>query len=179
MDRRLSRQLGGSDWQRKDIPESGRTFRAQLDAEFGVSLGATQLRMRSIAAAVSGGFVPVQDLVRFGGPTTAPGYDFHALVRQFGVSQRVELQRRIPFVPINLGRFGRVPATLLLAPFVHAAWMGGAATPGSSGDAGWHPAVGLGTIGFFDLLRVDVARGLRDGRWTFSLDVGRTLWPVL
>jgi hypothetical protein len=29
------------------------------------------------------------------------------------------------------------------------------------------------------LLRVDVARGLRDGRWTFSLDVGRTLWAVL
>jgi hypothetical protein len=117
--------------------------------------------------------------VLLGGPQSAPGYDFHAISGPLGVSQRFELQRRIPFVPINLGRFGRVPGTLVLAPFAHAAWVGGAGATGPAGDDGWYPAVGLGMIGFFDLMRVDVARGFRDGRWTFSLDVSRTLWPVL
>jgi len=46
-------------------------------------------------------------------------------------------------------------------------------------DGGWYPAVGLGSIGAFDLLRVDIARGLRDGRWTFSVDISRDLWPIL
>jgi hypothetical protein len=31
----------------------------------------------------------------------------------------------------------------------------------------------------FDVLRFDVARGLRNGRWTFSVDVGRDFWSVL
>jgi hypothetical protein len=29
------------------------------------------------------------------------------------------------------------------------------------------------------LLRIDVARGLRDGRWTLSIDLDRDFWPVL
>jgi hypothetical protein len=42
------------------------------------------------------------------------------------------------------------------------------------------PVVGLGALGFFDLLRVDVARGLgREGRWLFSVDVTRDFWRVL
>lgn len=144
------------------------------------------LATRTLAAAVTQGTVPVQDLARFGGPVSGPGYDYHALVGGAGVSQRLEWQRSVPFVPIPLGRFGRVPGTLTLAPFAHAVWLD-RATPGSAAaltrpggaDGGWHPALGLGVQGFFDLLRVDVARGLRDGRWTFSVDVARALWPVL
>jgi hypothetical protein len=44
---------------------------------------------------------------------------------------------------------------------------------------GWHAAVGLGVLAFFDQLRVDVARGDRNGRWTFSVDLSRALWPIL
>lgn len=130
---------------------------------------------RSLVAAVSRGPVPLQDQVFFGGPVSGPGYGFHTLVGGAGLSQRLELQRRVPFLPINLGRFGRVPGSLVLAPYVHAVWV----DRPLGGEGGWFPALGLGTIGFFDLLRVDVARGLRDGRWTFSLDVTRDLWPVL
>jgi hypothetical protein len=39
--------------------------------------------------------------------------------------------------------------------------------------------VGVGAQLFFDLLRVDVARGLRDGRWTFSMDLAREFWGIL
>jgi hypothetical protein len=76
---------------------------------------------------------------------------------------------------MDLGRFGRVPGTVVLAPYAHAVWL----DAGVDGAQGWYPAVGLGGIGFFDLLRLDVARGLRDGGWTFSVDVSRSLWPVL
>jgi hypothetical protein len=31
----------------------------------------------------------------------------------------------------------------------------------------------------FDLLRVDVARGFKDGRWMISADVMRDLWRIL
>jgi hypothetical protein len=44
---------------------------------------------------------------------------------------------------------------------------------------GWYPSIGLGALTVFDVLRLDVARGLRDGRWTFSADIGRDFWSVL
>ena len=31
----------------------------------------------------------------------------------------------------------------------------------------------------YDLLRLGVARGLRDGRWTFGIDFARAFWSVL
>jgi hypothetical protein len=46
-------------------------------------------------------------------------------------------------------------------------------------DRGWYPSVGVGVLMLYDLLRVDVARGLRDGRWTFGLDVSREFWGIL
>jgi hypothetical protein len=77
---------------------------------------------------------------------------------------------------------------MTLAPFVNAAWVD--KTAAVRGDperlmllspprAGWHPSVGVGSLLLFDLLRIDVARGLRDGRWTFSADVMRGFWSVL
>jgi hypothetical protein len=178
-ERRVSARLVGSEWQPRDGSARGRNLRGALDAEFLAPLGPLRLRSRTVLAALSGGLQPVQDAVLLGGPHSAPGYDFHTLLGQQGFSQRLEIQRRIPFVPINLGRFGRVPGTLVLAPFAHAAWVGGRGASGPAGDPGWYPAVGLGAIGFFDIVRVDVARGLREGRWTFSVDVSPALWPVL
>lgn len=168
--------LDASRWvARTGAAASGNLLGSRLDAETAWQLGGTRLRLRSIAAAISAGDVPEQDLVRFGGPESGPGYGFHRFAARAGWSQRVELQRRIPFVPLNLGRFGRVPASLVIAPYAHGVWV----ERGSDGAQGWYPALGLGGIGFFDLLRVDVARGLRDGGWTFSVDVSRALWPVL
>jgi hypothetical protein len=76
---------------------------------------------------------------------------------------------------MDLGRFGRVPSTLALAPYVHGVWL---RSP-ISAERGWHPSAGLGLITFFDLVRLDVAKGLRDGRWMFSLDISREFWPIL
>jgi hypothetical protein len=75
-----------------------------------------------------------------------------------------------------LGRFGGTPATATLAPYVSIAWIDGA---DGRERSGWFPSVGLGTLALFDLLRLDVARGLRDGRWTFSVDLSRDFWSIL
>jgi hypothetical protein len=141
--------------------------------------GTSRLLLHTIAAGVfSGDAVPAQHLVYLGGPTSGPGYDFHEFIGRGGVSQRIEWRFLAPFVPIPLGRYGRVPGTVTLAPFATAVWIDRSG-PFKSVRQGWYPAIGLGALTVFDVLRLDVARGLRDGRWTFSVDVGRDFWSVL
>lgn len=142
-------------------------------------VGTTRLLLHTIATGVfSGDTVPAQHLVYLGGPTSGPGYDFHEFVGRGGVSQRLEWRFLAPFVPIPLGRYGRAPGTITLAPFATAVWVDRSA-PFKAPRHGWYPAIGLGALTVFDILRFDVARGLRRGRWTFSVDVGRDFWSVL
>ncbi len=146
------------------------TIEASMPAATGV------LVTRTFAGGVAGGFAPPpQRLVRIGGPVTGPGFAYHQFAGRAALSQRVEWQRPVPFVPLRLGRFGKVPSILTLAPFAMGLWV-------DADDArtrGWHGAVGVGILSFFDQLRVDVARGGRDGRWTFSVDLSQALWPLL
>jgi hemolysin activation/secretion protein len=141
--------------------------------------GSSRLFLHTLAAGLfSGDTLPAQHLVYLGGPTSGPGYDFHEFVGRGGVSQRVEYRFLAPFVGIPLGRFGHTPATITLAPFATAVWID--RSPAfASPRQGWYPAVGLGALTMFEMLRLDVARGLRDGRWTFSVDIGRDFWSVL
>ena len=141
--------------------------------------GSSRLLLHTVAAGVfSGDTLPPQHLVYLGGPTSGPGYDFHEFVGRGGVSQRVEYRFLAPFVGIPLGRFGHTPATITLAPFATAVWID--RSPAfASPRQGWYPSVGLGALTLFEMLRLDVGRGLRDGRWTFSVDYGRDFWSVL
>jgi hypothetical protein len=143
--------------------------------------------VRSLAAWAGGiDQVPVQHLVFMGGPTSAPGYQFHQFASTSGISQRLELQFPVGFPSFSLGRYGKTPASLTLAPFANVMWVDKAqvARPsdslfGSDAGKGWHPSLGVGALTIFDLLRFDVARGLRNGRWTFTVDVSRDLWSIL
>ena len=167
--------------------------RASLDLDLQRDVGArARFVSRTIAGVVHAeGAIPVQELVFFGGPVTAPGYDFHALAGEAALSQRVELRFPVPFPSVSLGRFGRSGASATLAPFATAVALGSpgavSTAPGAPPFAGrlrWprdgvYPSVGAGLHVFFDLLRLDVARGLRDGRWSFYLDVNRSFWSVL
>ncbi len=152
--------------------------RGLLDVDIQRPIGRDRLVMRTIAAGVTGGVVPVQYETWFGGPVTLPGYEFHSVRGRAGVSQRVEWHHAVPGPTIPLGRYGRVPGEITLAPFTVLAWNDGRTRTGSAAG-GFRPAVGLGAIGLFDLLRLDVARGLRDGRWMFSVDVTRDFWRIL
>ncbi len=159
---------------------SGETFgRGVIDIDVQRPIGRDRLVMRTIVAAGIGRSVPQQYEVWFGGPVTLPGVGFHAIRGRTGVSQRIEWQHAVPGPSMPLGRYGRVPAQITLAPYAVLAWTDARTTSARLVSRGFHPALGLGGIGFFNLLRVDVARGLRDGRWMFSVDVAREFWRIL
>jgi hypothetical protein len=154
----------------------GRTF---VDAELQRPIGDDRLVLRTTLAAVNGTpDVPAQDYVFLGGPITGPGYDFHRFAGTFGASQRIEWRTHVPFVPIGLGPYGRAPGYATLAPYLHTVYLQGSA-PFADRAHGWYPSVGVGVYLLFDLVRFDVARGLRDGRWSFSVDLTRELWGIL
>jgi hypothetical protein len=78
-----------------------------------------------------------------------------------------------------LGRFGTAPGHLTLAPFAQLlATQGGRSALGPR-TSGLYPSVGTGILLFFDLIRDDIARGLRDGGWRLSVDMDRGFWGVL
>jgi hypothetical protein len=161
------------------------------DAELQRPIGDSRIVSRTVGGLARARRLPAQALVAFGGPITAPGYDFHSLVGRAALSQRIELQVPAPFPAFSIGRFGRTPAALTLAPFATVVALRAAdsslVTRSVMPDArdlfrresGFYPAVGIGALFLFDALRVDVARGLRDGRWTFSVDANRSFWGVL
>jgi hypothetical protein len=107
---------------------------------------------------------------------------FHQFSGRGAVSQRVELDFPVPFASFTLGRYGKTPAKITLAPFLNAAWVNRPEFSRLSSfpnRPGWHPSAGVGALSFFDILRLEVARGLRDGRWTFTVDLSRDLWSIL
>ncbi len=153
-----------------DSVNVGRTF---VDFDLSKPVGRTRFISRTLlAAARSSSAVPLQEMVYFGGPVTAPGYRYHALTSEAALSQRIEWQFPVPFPALSLGRFGRSGATATLAPFV--------ATATYMTGPGFYPSVGLGTLLLFDLIRIDVARGLRSpGTTTWSIDATRAFWSIL
>lgn len=161
------------------------SYRGSIGIEQRSEIGRSTLVLRENAAAVFGDTTLLQEAVYFGGPVSLPGYDLHRVAGKYGSSTRVELQFPVPFVGIPLGRFGRVPGQAKLAPYAGGALVGGtlacssttARCPGLT--EGFYPTAGVGLLTFFDLLRFDVAHGLKDGRWIFNLDVGREFWSIL
>src|SRR6266436_10197199 len=157
----------------------GKFLRPSLVLDLQKPFGSSRILFHTIAAGIfSHDTVPAQHLVYLGWPTTGPGHDFHEFLGRGGVSQRIEYRFLAPFLPIPLGRFGRAPGTITLAPFATGVWID-RSVAFKTARQGWYPSVGLGALTVFDVLRLDVARGLRDGRWTFSVDIGRDFWSVL
>jgi len=155
--------------------ETSGYVRSSLQVDARRPLAGGRLISRTALASVSGGGgVPAQMGVAVGGPLSAPGYAFHAFRGGATVQQRLEWQRRIPFVPMKLGRFGVVPSSIVAAPFVHQALV-----RDRSGTWTGYPSVGLGLVGLFDLLRIDVAKPVRGRGWLFSVDVAREFWSVM
>jgi hypothetical protein len=161
---------------------AGDVGRAAATTEIDRPIGRDRLVTQTTLAFVSRGPVPIQDAVYLGGPVTGPGYDYHAFVGGLAGSEHVEWRLPIPAPSITVGRYGTTPHTFTLAPFAHVVYLD---RPDpiplrtSMTGEGWYPSLGLGLLAFWDVMRFDVARGLRDGRWTFSFDLSRDLWGIL
>ena len=155
----------------------GRAFAsAQLERPF----DAGRLVLFTAAGAVgANGAIPPQEWLYFGGPSSAPGYAFHELASVAAATQRVEWRTDVPAPAISLGRFGRIPGRATLAPFAQATYARRALSADVDHPAGVYPSVGVALMPFFDLLRFQVARGLRNGRWSFDVDLSRDFWGIL
>jgi hypothetical protein len=160
-----------------DAGTVGRVF-ASLVVERPFDAGRLVLNTAGGAVGANGD-VPPQEWLFFGGPRSAPGYAFHELAALAGVSQRVEWRTRVPAPSIGLGRFGRIPGEATLAPFAQATYARRASVSDRAHPEGVYPSVGVALVPFFDLLRLEVARGLRNGRWSFNVDLSRDFWGVL
>ncbi len=161
-------------------PERTDFQRVFASTELTRQLGSQRLAARfSAGLAESDGALPEQELLRAGGPVTGAGYAFHQFAGDRIATAKLEWQTPVPFLSFPLGRWGKTPARATLAPFAGAVFVSPAAGAPGPGFRGAYPYAGLGTLVFFDLVRFDVARGLRDGRWRFSVDVVRDFWPIL
>ena len=140
-------------------------------------IGPDRLVIHTTAAAVVGNGAPAQSLAFFGGPVTGPGYDVHQFGTKAGVSTRLEWRHPLVAVPLSLGRYGTLTMPVSLVPFTQAIWTDAGIAPGR--PAGWFPAAGVGVLTAFDLLRLDIARGLRGGRWIIGVDLSHALWRIL
>jgi hypothetical protein len=164
------------------------TLRGSFVANVERPIGTQRLVLHTIAGAVGGRHdsIPSQELFYFGGPATGAGYEFHQLVGRAGGSQRLEWRSPIPFFALPLGRFGKIPSSGTLAPYAQVVAIAGAPVTISRNGrvlppvtSGGYAALGVGLLTFFDLVRFDVSRGLRDGRWLFAFDVNPEFWSVL
>ena len=140
-------------WWRLERPDRTWKFRGQLAA------GAATLR------------TPVQELFLLGGRGTLPGYDYRSFVgRRFGFA-RVEASH--PLLPPWLGfrTFAALGFTQLSDATLPSGWL-------ARDSDGLRASVGAGLSFGWDVLRLDAARGLRDGRWeiVFSVDPRFTPW---
>jgi len=147
------------------------TARASILADIERPFGVHRFVSHTVLANVVGtGAIASQDLVYLGGPVTGPGYDYHSIIARAAASQRIEWQTPMPFPGFSLGRFGRVSNRGTFAPYANAMIAGNRA----------YPSIGAGFLTPFNLLRLDVARGVgRGGRWTFNVDVSREFWRIL
>lgn len=133
------------------------------------------LFLQTYAAAGGGRDTPPQWKAFAGGPWTAPGYNYLSFASDALMSQRVEFRKPVWGPSIPLGKYGKSPARVVLAPYAQLLMT----TKSEARVAGGYGSVGLGTLFFYDLLRADVARGLRDRTWRFTIDIDRGFWGML
>jgi hypothetical protein len=115
-----------------------------------------------------------------GGRGTLEGEPFRAYGGRAAAWGRVEWRLGVPFPAIPLGRFASTGRQLVVAPFVAAGWtaqpMGGVPWAGSDGV---RPVLGLTVEAFHRLLRIDTGWAPRAREVGVTVDVRRTLWPIL
>jgi hypothetical protein len=178
--RAIGSAANATDDRRTAVASTALRLEGDLRAEWPMPRGQT------FAASVIGGttmgrHLPPQWLQFAGGSWSGPGYEFHSFVGRAMASPRLEWRLPVPFPSVPLGKYGAAPARAQLVPFAQAVFLGGASPERdvSRFRDGVYPSVGVGALFFYDLLRVDVSRGLHRGAWRFAIDVDRAFWDIL
>jgi hypothetical protein len=200
---RANPALGAGDWLVGALVGGARvgspgraTAAGHLAAEGGLQSGLTWLRLSgSVSAAVPtgpgelgleawGGWgSPALPSFRgfvLGGRGTLEGEPFRAYGGRAVAWGRVDWRVGLPFPAIPIGRFASTGRQLVVGPFVAAGWVGQPLpdAPWSASD-GVRPVLGVALEAFHRLLRVDAGWAVRARHVGVSVDVRRSLWPIL
>lgn len=117
---------------------------------------------------------PVQRSLRIGGRGTVPGYDFRRFSGEQAAFLHVTVSRGLwfPWIRIRaLGALGWARAGDGELVTMGEAEDGSSVELRLPDSGGVRPALGGGISAVYDLVRLDVARGLRDGTWEWILSV--------
>jgi hypothetical protein len=178
------------DWGGKLTVEAGSFdghFFARPTAELTLLRQSSDLRLAARLRAATGftfGSPASQQLFLLGGRETLPGYAYRSFLGEaFGTAQ-LELSRQIasPWLGVRLlGATGLAgwlggPPDSAASPAASAAWTTWNARP----TAGLRTSIGAGASFFYDILRLDLVRGLNDGgEWQLLFSVTPRVWGFL
>ncbi len=112
------------------------------------------------------GTLPAQRLFLLGGRGTVPGYEFRPFAGDVAAFADVAVSRTLAYPWLRVRVLGAAGWTNLGDPGRDAAARFGAVQTGEA-----RASLGAGLSLFYDLVRFDAARGLRDGRWEWMLSV--------
>ncbi|HEX2076746.1 MAG TPA: hypothetical protein VHG08_03525 [Longimicrobium sp.] len=152
--------------------------RPRLDAGYVMRGGGGSELSVDVTAGAAVGEVPRQQLFLLGGRGTVPGYDFRAYGGDRFATARVTYAAEL-LRPFLRGRVfaaaGSVRQAGELDPF-----QGGVVRPPLNLRTGDLYSVGAGVGLFFDIIRLDVARGLGGGgRWEVIVEANPSFWDFL
>ena len=158
---------------------SSNYLRATAQAEFGVAIGATELRTQLYAGAGTDSLPAYRSFV-LGGRGTLPGEPYRGYGGTRMALGRVEWRFDVPAPAISLGSYASTGHRMTLAPFVAAGWAGRPPAGMPWGEtAGIRPVVGLAAELFMRIIRIEAGVALRGGGVGVSVDLNRDWWGIL
>lgn len=135
-----------------------------------------RLATEATAGLATGG-APPQELFMLGGRGTLPGYDFRSFVGHRFWLARLEATRTIAAPWLGVRAFAAAGGSALAGGALPPAW---ASHPGEMGGSnGVRGSVGVGLSLGWDVIRLDLARGVRGGRWELIFAVDPRFHPWL
>jgi hypothetical protein len=141
-------------------------------------VGATHVLLRAHAG-LGTEAMPAHRAFVLGGRGTLPGDDFRSWGGRTAAWAHVEWRVPVGGLTLGAGRYARLPASIIVAPYVAAGAAGRpvAGTPWrATPDARVTTGIAIELLG---VLRVDAGYGLQSRRARLSLDVTRNLWEIL
>lgn len=124
------------------------------------------------AAGLAAGEVPAQRLFLFGGRATLPGYEYRGFAGDRFALAELEASREIIGPWIRLRALSATGWTDFGSASLPAGW-----NAGPTGGARTSVGIGLGLV--YDVLRLDLVRGLNGGEQQVILSVNPRLWDIL
>jgi hypothetical protein len=141
--------------------------------------GAAELGIEAWGGWGSSALPPFRSFV-VGGRGTLEGEPFRAYGGRAALWGRLDWRLPVPFPAIPLGRFASTGRQLVVSPFVAVGWAGEplSGLPWAASN-GARTVAGVTVEAFHRLLRVDVGWAVRAREVGVSVDVRKTLWPIL